>query len=388
MASNLISKIILNPLQRMVKDSRSVGMLLFICSLCSILIANTSYGPSYINAWNTGIHLPSFIHLPHTLLHWVNDGLMALFFFLVGMEIKRELLIGELASLQKSILPLFAAIGGMIAPAIIFSLCNRGTIYQDGWGIPMATDIAFSLGIASMLGKKVPTSLKIFLMALAIIDDLGAILVIALFYGATVKWLYLSAGIFIFIILLCLPRIKIPFGWLNYLLGLLLWYCIFNSGIHATIAGVLFAFTIPLQQLEKTEHHLQVPVNFIVLPIFALANTAIIIPPDFTIAFNTSLNYGIGLGLIIGKPLGIVLACFLLVRLKWSSLPEGVSWSQIIGSGMLAGIGFTMSIFIALLAFDNPAVQDIAKVSVLIASVLASLIGYGWLYITGRKINT
>jgi Na+:H+ antiporter, NhaA family len=388
MPGNLISRIIFTPLQRMIKDSRSVGILLFVCSVSSILIANTSYGPFYINTWNTAFHLPSFLHIPHTLPHWINDGLMAFFFFLVGMEIKRELLVGELASLQKSIFPLFAALGGMIAPAIIFSLCNRGTVYQGGWGIPMATDIAFSLGIASMLGKRVSASLKIFLMALAIIDDLGAILVIALFYGAAIKWLYLSAGILIFIMLFCLPRIKIPFGWLNYLLGLLLWYCIFNSGIHATIAGVLFAFTIPLQQLEKIEHALQVPVSFIILPLFALANTAIVVPPDFTMAFNTSLNYGIGLGLIIGKPLGIVLACFLLVRLKWSSLPEGTSWSQIIGAGMLAGVGFTMSIFIALLAFDNPAVQDIAKVSVLIASVIASLIGYGWLYITGRKINT
>ncbi len=388
MASNLIDKIILNPLQRIIKDSRSVGLILFTCSICSLYIANTSYGHSYIDSWNTAFHLPSFIHVPHTLLHWINDGLMALFFFLVGMEIKRELLAGELASLQKSILPLFAAVGGLIVPAIIFLLCNKGTIYQPGWGIPMATDIAFSLGIASMLGKRVPTSLKIFLMALAIIDDLGAILVIALFYGAAIQWVYLSAGIFILLILFFLPRLKISFGWINYLLGIALWYCIFNSGIHATIAGVLFAFTIPLQQLEKTEHRLQIPVNFFILPIFALANTAIVIPPDFTLALNTSLNYGISLGLVIGKPLGIISACFLLVQLKWSSLPEGVSWSQLIGAGILAGIGFTMSVFIALLAFNDAAVQDIAKVSVLIASLLAALIGYIWLYIMGKEAKS
>lgn len=386
MTKTFLQKIIVSPLQRMVKDSRSVGILLFACSVLSIIIANTSGGERYIGFWNVTVPAPSGLHLPHSLLHWINDGLMAAFFFLVGMEIKRELLIGELSSLKKSLLPLFAAVGGMLAPAAIYLLFNKGTGSQHGWGIPMATDIAFSLGIASMLGKKVPAALKTFLMALAIIDDLGAIFVIALFYGGAVQWLYLLSGLGIAAILFFLPRLKIKFGWWNFALGILLWYCFFNSGIHATIAGVLFAFTIPLPYLEKLEHRLHVPVYFIMLPLFALANTAITIPPEFTAALNSSLNHGIMGGLFIGKPLGIITACWLLVKLKWGELPRGVSWMQLTGIGILAGIGFTMSIFITMLAFEDTATQDMAKSGVLIASVIAMITGYIWLYFTaGRK---
>lgn len=386
MTKKFLQKIIVSPLQRMVKDSRSVGILLFACSVLSIIIANTSGGERYIGFWNAAVHAPSGIHLPHSLLHWINDGLMAAFFFLVGMEIKRELLIGELSSLKKSLLPLFAAVGGMLLPAAIYLLFNRETAFQHGWGIPMATDIAFSLGIASMLGKKVPAALKTFLMALAIIDDLGAILVIALFYGGAIQWLYLLSGLGIAAILFFLPRLKIKFGWWNFALGILLWYCFFNSGIHATIAGVLFAFTIPLPYLEKLEHRLHIPVYFIMLPLFALANTAITIPPEFTAVLNSSLNHGIMGGLFIGKPLGVIAACWLLVKLKWGELPRGVSWMQLTGIGILAGIGFTMSIFITMLAFEDTATQDIAKSGVLIASVIAMITGYIWLYFTaGRK---
>ena len=369
----------------MVNDSRSVGIILFACSVLSIVIANTSSGEAYIAFWNTAIPGPPGLHLPHSLLHWINDALMTLFFFLVGMEIKRELLTGELSSLKKSLLPLFAAIGGMLAPAAIFLLFNKQTDFQHGWGIPMATDIAFSLGIASMLGKKVPASLKTFLMALAIIDDLGAIIVIAFFYGAAIQWLYLLCGIGIVIVLFLFPRLKIKFGWWNFVLGIALWYCFFNSGIHATIAGVLFALTIPLPWLEKLEHRLHVPVYFIMLPLFALANTAIVIPPEFIAALNSSLNHGIIGGLFIGKPLGIITACWLLVKLKWGELPRGVSWTQLAGIGILAGIGFTMSIFITMLAFEDAAIQDIAKSGVLIASVIAMVTGYTWLYLSGGK---
>lgn len=385
MTKTFLQKIIVSPLQRMVKDSRSVGILLFACSVLSIIIANTSGGERYIGFWNVAVHAPSGIELPHSLLHWINDGLMAAFFFLVGMEIKRELLIGELSSLKKSLLPLFAAVGGMLAPAAIYLLFNKGTGFQHGWGIPMATDIAFSLGIASMLGKKVPAALKTFLMALAIIDDLGAILVIALFYGSAVQWLYLLSGLGITALLFFLPRLKIKFGWWNFALGILLWYCFFNSGIHATIAGVLFALTIPLQYLEKLEHRLHVPVYFIMLPLFALANTAITIPPEFIAALNSSLNHGIMGGLFIGKPLGIIAACWLLVKLKWGELPRGVSWMQLTGIGILAGIGFTMSVFITMLAFEDTATQDMAKSGVLIASVMAMIAGYIWLYLTAGK---
>lgn len=385
MAENLVTRIIITPLQRMIKDSRSVGIILFACSIVSIIISNTSYGKQYIDVWNTILDFPANIHLPHSILHWINDGLMAVFFFTVGLEIKRELLAGELSSLKKSLLPLFAAIGGMIVPAAIYSLFNNQTIYQHGWGVPMATDIAFSLGIASMLGKRVPPSLKIFLMALAIIDDLGAILIIAFFYGAAIQWIYLIAGIGITAFLFLMPSLKIKFGWWSFVLGILLWYCIFNSGVHATIAGVLFAFTIPLQALEKTEHALHNPVNFIILPVFALANTAIVIPGDFATTINSTLNHGIISGLFIGKPLGIVLACWLLVKLKWGQLPAGVSWMQLTGVGILAGIGFTMSIFISMLAFDEPVTQDMAKAGVLIASLIAVITGYVWLHMSGEK---
>ncbi|MFT3750837.1 MAG: Na+/H+ antiporter NhaA [Agriterribacter sp.] len=379
MAKDFITRMIINPWQRVINDSRSVGIILFAGSVVSVILANTDIINNYSGFWNHAFHLPGYIHLPHSLLHWINDGLMAVFFFLVGMEIKRELLAGELSSVKKSLLPIFAAAGGMIAPAVIYLLFNKETNYEHGWGIPMATDIAFSLGVASMLGKKIPPALKIFLMALAIIDDLGAILVIAFFYGSAVQWIYLLAGIAITTILILLPKLKIPFGWWNYVLGVLLWYCMYNSGIHATIAGVIFAFTIPLSQLEKMQHALHVPVNFIILPIFATANTAIVLPDNITYAFTSTLSYGIILGLLLGKPLGIVFACKMLVRLKWGELPDGVSWRQLTGVGILAGIGFTMSVFIAMLAFNEPAMQDMAKVGVLAGSVLAMAAGYVWL---------
>ncbi|MBN8788216.1 MAG: Na+/H+ antiporter NhaA [Terrimonas sp.] len=380
-----MTRILINPWQRVINDSRSVGIILFAGSAVSMVLANTDISDAYLGFWNQAFHLPGYLHLPHALLHWINDGLMAVFFFLVGMEIKRELLAGELSSVKKSLLPIFAAVGGMIAPAVIYLLFNKATNYEHGWGIPMATDIAFSLGVASMLGKKMPSALKIFLMALAIIDDLGAILVIAFFYGSAVQWIYLLIGIAITIVLISLPKLKISFGWWNYVLGILLWYCMYNSGVHATIAGVIFAFTIPLSQLEKMQHSLHVPVNFIILPIFAIANTAIVIPDNITHAFTSTLSYGIILGLMLGKPLGIVLACRMLVRLKWGELPAGVNWRQLTGVGILAGIGFTMSVFIAMLAFNEPAIQDMAKVGVLAGSVLSMVIGYMWLRFTSAE---
>lgn len=385
MAKAILRKLIFNPLQRFVKDSRSVGIILFSCSLLSVFLANMADGKAYIEVWNFEVPFPHQLHLPHSILHWINDALMAVFFFLMGMEIKRELLVGELSSLKKSMLPLFAAVGGMLAPAAIYLLFNRDTPFHHGWGIPMATDIAFSLGIASMLGKRVPVSLKTFLMALAIIDDLGAILVIALFYGGAIQWIYLLSGIAIGILLFLFPRFKIPFGWWNFVLGIILWYCFFHSGIHATIAGVLFALTIPLSALEKLEHLLHIPVYFVILPIFALANTAITIPAEWVTALNTSLNHGIMLGLFIGKPLGILAACWILIKLKWGELPRGVNWMQLAGIGILAGIGFTMSIFITMLAFSDVATQDMAKSGVLIASVVAMIAGYLWLYFSENK---
>jgi NhaA family Na+:H+ antiporter len=373
------------PIQLFTQDSRSVGILLLACTAISLVIANLPQGIGYVNFWNMEIEWLHTFHLPHSPLHLVNDGLMALFFFLAGMEIRQEMQEGELSTLNKAALPVAAAVGGMIVPAILYILFNKGTEYSGGWAIPASTDIAFSLGVASLLGKRVPVTLKIFLTALAIIDDLGAIIIIALFYGEPVKAFYLLGAVAIILILYLLNRQKVKFGLLYILFGLLLWYAIFNSGIHATVAGVIFALLIPRHLLGHIRHQLHHPVNFIIIPIFALANTAIIFPENAGAALTSSLSWGIILGLVLGKPVGIFLASYLLVQKKKAELPEGVSWMQLTGAGFLAGIGFTMSIFIAMLAFSQPAVQDIAKVAVLVASLVAIICSIIWLRWTGEK---
>ncbi len=371
---------IIDPFLDFILNSRAVGIILLTATATSLLLANTSFAATYFNAINVDIPVTTIIpiHLPHTLLHWINDGLMAVFFFLAGMEIKREITKGELSSFSQAILPLVAAIGGMAVPALIFFFINKGTVYINGWGIPMATDIAFSLGMAALLGSRVPLGLKIFLTALAIIDDLGAILAIAIFYSATIHWIYLGIAAIIILALYLLMHFNI-FRIFNFLLGILLWYCFYNSGIHATLAGVIFAFFIPIDQLPKLEHKLHTPVNFFIIPIFALANTAIVLPADIVDTINTTLSWGIIAGLLIGKPLGIFTAAFITVQLKWGTLPAHTSWRQIIGAGLLAGIGFTMSIFIATLAFDNSTAIDIAKISALVGSFLSIISGIVWL---------
>ncbi len=383
----IFRKTILSPLQKIINDSRSVGIILFCCTIFSLTLSNMANGEGYLRIWNHEFHYPAYLHLPHSILGWINDGLMACFFFTVAMEIKREIIHGELSSVRNAILPVAAAMGGMLMPALIFALINRHTVFSNGWGIPMATDIAFSLGITSLLGKRVPASLKIFLTALAIIDDLGAILVIAVFYGGSIHVYFLLAALCITAILFALPYLKVPFGWWNFLLGLALWYAIHNSGIHATIGGVIFAFSIPRNNLLKIERFLHVPVNFMVLPIFALANTAILLPSDLMGAVNTGLSWGIILGLVIGKPLGIVAATYLLVKIKWGDLPQGVSWAQITGVGMLAGIGFTMSIFIAFLAFQENLFQDVARIGVLLGSAISMVAGYLCLYFFSKRLT-
>lgn len=368
-----IRKKLRTPLQMVINDSRSLGIILMACTLLSLLLANSALGSHYAKFWDFEFHVPG-LHLPHTILHWINDGLMAVFFFMVGMEIKRELLEGELRDMRRAILPIFAAIGGMVVPALLYNLFNKGTAYAHGWGIPMATDIAFSLGIASLLGKRVPVSLKIFLTALAIIDDLGAIAMIAMFYGGKIHWLSFGGSLLVLALIMFLAKRSSPL-WVRVILSLVLWYLVFNSGIHATVAGVLFAFTIPMKELHNLEHKLHIPVNFIILPVFALANTAILLPSDIAGALSNTLNYGILAGLVIGKPLGIFLFSYVLVRRHWGSLPENVTWTQLLGVGMLAGIGFTMSIFIATLAFTESEAQDIAKIAVLLASLISMVLG-------------
>ncbi|MFN5937370.1 MAG: Na+/H+ antiporter NhaA, partial [Sphingobacteriales bacterium] len=321
---------------------------------------------------------------PHSFLHWINDGLMSIFFFLAGLEIKRELLEGELKEPKKALLPIFAAIGGMLVPAVVYTLVNKGGEFANGWGIPMATDIAFSLGITSLLGKRVPLSLKVFLIALAIIDDLGAILIIAVFYGGQINWLMLGASVALILLIAILARKKVSLS-LRLILGICLWYLIFNSGIHATVAGVALAFTVPLRELGDLEHRLHIPVNFLILPIFALANTAVSFNTGIMETLTHPINFGIMAGLVIGKPLGIVAFCYMLTQMKWGKLPAGTSWTQISGIGMLAGIGFTMSIFITTLAFTSTDTQDLAKVSILLASLLSLILGCSTLYFTNSR---
>ena len=376
-------KFLLSPFYTFLKDSRAVGIVLIVCTVVSMILANSGVQESYVGFWNTlfdpaaGHHYQhGALQLPNSWLLWINDGMMVLFFFLVGMEIKRELTVGELSSLRQSILPVLAAVGGMLFPALIFTIFNKNTPYAHGWGIPMATDIAFSLGILSLLGKRVPVGLKIFLMALAIIDDLGAILTIAIFYTPhlDIKYLLISGGVFL--VPLALNFLKVQRPVFYYIPGVVLWYCLFNSGVHATIAGVLLAFCIPQEKISALVHSLHDPVNFIVMPVFALANTAIQLPGDIGGALQNSISFGIIAGLVLGKPLGIFTLSFIAVKSKLATLPSNAGWAQLIGVGFIAGIGFTMSIFISSLAYLERELQIIAIISVIAASLAAGIAGF------------
>lgn len=368
-------------------SNRSIGITLLLCTAISLLLANLSLTQNwYQHFWHHSLdgtaahhtHIGWF-NIPNSPSVFINDFLMAVFFFLAGMEIKREFLTGELSSIRQSLLPMVAAVGGMLMPAILFAFIARGSAYMQGWAIPTATDIAFTLGVISLLGRNVPSGLKIFVTALAIIDDLGAILVIAIFYGDALHWGYLLVVLLIVGILVLLNKKGFKFGWVHILLGLIMWYCMFNSGIHATVAGVIFAFLVPVHLLKRFEDMIHIPVYFIILPAFALANTNLVLPEHPLQALTGPLSAGIMAGLVIGKPLGISLSCYFLVSRKWAQLPSGVNWYKLIGAGILAGIGFTMSIFISALAFSGGPVEDMAKISVLVASLLAMLIGYCWL---------
>jgi Na+:H+ antiporter, NhaA family len=381
----LIRKAI-NPLKFFIADSRSVGILLLVCTVISLFLSNSGIGGSYRALWNQDLGLSGIIRLPHSGLKWINDFLMAFFFLLAGMEIKRELLNGELSTFKKAVLPFGAALGGMIFPALIFLLFNSHSGFAHGWGIPTATDIAFSLGIASLFGKRVPTSLKIFLMALAIIDDLGAILVIALFYGGQIQWFYLLLAALLYGSLWFCNYKKLTPGWIQFGLSAALWYMILNSGIEASISGVLIAFVMPVNSLPKIEKSIHKVVNFIILPLFALANTAILIPADVLESLGNSISMGVFAGLVIGKPVGIYLFSRMLVALKIASLPSHAEWKHLIGIGTLAGIGFTMSIFTTTLAFQGEAYRDIAKISILLSLVVSTVISGLYFTFINRKV--
>ena len=373
-----------SPLKQFIYDSRSIGIVLLICTFVSIIFSNlsltsTSYFhllASTFNGQNADSFSIGIFSFPNTPILVINDFLMAFFFFLAGMEIKRELIEGELSSFKQAILPVTAAIGGMIVPALIFTLINQHTKFQSGWGIPMATDIAFTLGVCSLLGSRVPLSLKVFVTALAIIDDLGAIFIIAVFYGVQVHAYYLIFSIIIIISILLLNKLLRKFGFLQFVLGILLWYCMFHSGIHATVSGVILAFCIPTNQLKHLERRLHIPVYFFILPLFVLANTAIVIPQNWIQHINSSLSWGIIAGLFVGKPIGICLSVLIMYKFKWADLPSGVSKWQLLGASILCGIGFTMSIFVTTLAFDDLQAINIGKISILLASSLSMIVGY------------
>jgi NhaA family Na+:H+ antiporter len=362
------------------ESEKSGGILLLFVTLLSLYLANSPIQTEYIAFWDTQLG-------HHSITHWINDGLMAIFFLLIGLELEREMYDGELSSIKNAALPIFGALGGMVVPAGIFLLLNFGTITQNGAGIPMATDIAFAIGILSLLGSRVPASLKIFLTALAVIDDLGAILVIAIFYTDTIAFLNLFIAFAIMGGLFILNRRKVH-SLIPYLIGgVAMWYFMLNSGVHATITGVLLAFVIPFGDGGKKtssyrlQHFLHQPVAFFILPLFAIANTCIAIDSNWHEGLNHPNTIGIIAGLVIGKPLGIWLFSFLSVRLGICALPSDLRWKDILGAGMLGGIGFTMSIFITLLAFKNDGEEVItySKIAILIASFIAGMLGFLWL---------
>ena len=385
----------LHSFKKFFQSSATGGIILIICVIASLIIANTGAGPGFETLLSTEIGADiAGIHLRYPVLLWINDGLMAIFFLLVGLEIKREMVEGELSSFKKASLPILAALGGVIAPALIYFGFNAGTETAGGWGIPMATDIAFAIAIISMLGKRAPSSLKIFLSALAIVDDLIAILVIAIFYSSELHYIYLLYALGIFIFLLLLNKLKVK-NLAAYLIpGLFIWYFIHHSGVHATIAGVLTAFAIPTtpdateSPLEKLEHILVSPVNFVIMPVFALANTNIAFEPQMLQGLTTILGLGIIIGLVIGKPFGITLFSWLAVKLGVGKMPKHASWMHIIGVGMLGGIGFTMSIFVTLLSFSGKElILSEAKFAILTASVISGVIGYVWLSRVEKRVK-
>jgi len=431
---------LLLPIKNFIEKKTSVGILLIVAATLAMIVANSPLAEGYHNFWKQYIHIgfEDFV-IKKNLLHWINDGLMSMFFFLVGLELKRELMHGELASFRGAMLPVAAAIGGMLVPALIFYMFTQGTDATAGWGIPMATDIAFALGILYLLGDKVPLSLKVFLTAIAIVDDLGAVLVIALFYTSEISENNLAMGAFFLLILFGANRLGIRNTIFYAVMGIGgLWLAILLSGVHATIAAVLAAFTIPTSKrintslflrkvgllsseikllrlrskvktakddemisttiekfsrltedatppLQRLEHALHPFVSFIVLPLFAFANAGVTIDAEAFSYFQSPVTLGVIFGLIFGKITGIFLFARLMVLFKVCSLPKGISWKHVFGLGFLAAIGFTMSLFITDLAYDSAIYETQAKMGILSASVLAGIFGYFYLKFVSIK---
>lgn len=359
------------------------GVILIAVALVAFIWANSGFAHLYTAIRDFPLRLP-VINLEKPLELWVNDLLMAVFFLYVGLELKREVLKGELSNPRRAALSIAGALGGMVVPALLYTLVNSGNSSgARGWGIPMATDIAFAVGVLSLLGKRVPLALKVFLVALAVVDDMGAVIVIGLFYTSSLDLGMLLAALGVFAALVGLNAARVPWMTPYLLLGLMLWYFVYKSGLHATIAGVLLATTIPLgmqerTMLERLEHRLAPLVSFCVMPVFALFNAGVPIAAALQGGVNL-VTVGAFVGLVLGKPIGIVGFAWLAVRFKLAELPQGVNWSMILGGGLLGGIGFTMALFIASLAFKNDALLESAKLGVLVASVVAALLGLIWL---------
>ncbi len=427
---------VLSPFERFLRRTTAGGIVLIGTSLLTLLIANSHWGDGFHHFWEQTLVLSmGSWELGQSLHRWVNDGLMALFFLLVGLEIKREILVGELSSPRDAALPIGAALGGMVVPALVYALFNYGTPSASGWGIPMATDIAFAIGILVLLAWRVPRSLIIFVTALAIVDDLGAVFVIALFYTDAINWISLAwaASVLALLILFNRGGVRHPLPYI--LAGIVLWYLTLLSGLHATVAGILLAFTIParpafspeqfnqrLQELgqgfhaavldpqapdhplsnhrmatiaenveraamavqaplQRMEHGLSAWVTFLIIPIFALANAGIDFRPiDFSASISAPVTLGVMFGLVLGKFIGISGSCWLILKLGWGQMPQGMNWRHLTGAAWLGGIGFTMSLFIGGMAFSDPQLFQDAKLGILLSSLIAATLGLVWLY--------
>ncbi|BCN30767.1 Na+/H+ antiporter NhaA [Anaeromicropila herbilytica] len=380
-------KIYIQHVSELFKCEPASGILLFICAVIAIIIANSSYSTVYSEVLHTNISIGyKEYYISMSLAHWINDGLMAIFFFVVGMEIKKEVLIGELRSLKTTILPIAAALGGMIVPAIVYLAFNYNQGSIHGFGIPMATDIAFALGVLSLVGQKAPKGIVIFLTALAVVDDLGAIIVIAVFYTNQISWFYLVLSVIILLVLILANRCNVQSQTVFILLGIMLWFTVLKTGIHATFAGVLLGLIIPGSKdsknysktmLYKLEHTISPWSSYVIMPIFALSNAGVILnKSSFSSIMSTPVSLGIILGLILGKQVGIYSVSILLIKLKIAKLPSGVNKKHLYAASVLGGIGFTMSIFISSLTFTEEAILSTAKISIIVASLVSAIFGY------------
>jgi len=388
-----------NFIRKFLKTESSSGVLLIIFSLLAIILSNSDFSNLYYSVKNTylSIKIDEFI-IKETVHHWVNDGLMAIFFFVIGLELKREMINGQLSTFSKVLLPGIAAIGGMAVPAIIYIFINKDQpLAMAGWAIPTATDIAFSLAVLSVLGNRVPVSLKIFLLSLAIIDDLGAVMVIALYYTAEISYIYLLYALATFLILMVINLFNVRIISIYILLGLFLWYFILHSGVHTTIAGVILAATIPFS-VKKTNHSplryleekLHTFSGFIILPLFAFFNADINLNSISFASLSNTVPMGIMLGLLLGKPIGITLLTYISIKFKLCNLPSNMTIYDILGVSFLCGIGFTMSLFINALAFPESAAvasfgQEYSKSGIFFGSILSGIIGYIILKIRLKK---